>query len=99
LARLLSENPARIFGFYPKKGLIQKGSDADLILFDPNRVHTVQHRTQHSKAPYTLYEGRRCLGMPIFSMQRGRILVEDGEMKAKPGDGRFLSTKIKHAND
>jgi hypothetical protein len=37
--------------------------------------------------------------MPIFSMQRGRILVEDGEMKAKPGDGRFLSTKIKHAND
>ena len=99
LARLFSENPARIFGFYPKKGLIQKGSDADLIFFDPNRGHTVQHRTQHSKAPYTLYEGRRCLGMPIFSMQRGRILVEDGEMKAKPGDGRFLSTKIKHAKD
>jgi dihydropyrimidinase len=98
LARLLSENPARIFGFYPKKGVIQKGSDADLILFDPNRAHTIQHRTQHSNAPYTLYEGRRCLGMPIFSMQRGRILVEDGEMKAKPGDGRFLSTKIKHAN-
>ncbi len=99
LARLFSENPARIFGFYPKKGLIEKGSDADLILFDPNRVHTVQHRTQHSKAPYTLYEDRRCLGMPIFSMQRGRILVEDGEMKAKPGDGRFLPTKIKQAND
>ncbi len=98
LAQLFSENPARIFGFYPKKGVIQKGSDADLILFDPNRVHAIQHRTQHSNAPYTLYEGRRCLGMPIYSMQRGRILVEDGEMKAKPGDGRFLSTKIKHAN-
>ena len=97
LAQLFSENPAKIFGFYPKKGMIQKGSDADLILFDPNRVHTVQHRTQHSKAPYTLYEGRRCLGMPIFSMQRGRILVEDGEMKAKPGGGKFLSTKIEHA--
>ena len=99
LAQLFSENPAKIFGFYPKKGIIQKGSDADLILFDPNRVHTIQHRTQHSKAPYTLYEGRRCLGMPIFSMQRGRILIEDGEMKAKPGQGRFLSTKIKHVKD
>lgn len=99
LARLFSENPAKIFGFYPKKGMIQKGSDADLILFDPNRVHTIQHRTQHSKAPYTLYEGRRCLGTPILSMQRGRILVENGEMKAKPGEGRFLSTKINPATD
>ena len=95
LVQLFSENPARIFGFYPKKGVIQKGSDADLILFDPNRIHTIQHQTQHSKAPYSLYEGRRCLGMPVFSMQRGRILIEDGEMKAKPGGGKFLSTKIK----
>jgi dihydropyrimidinase len=99
LAQLFSENPAKIFGFYPRKGVIQKGSDADLILFDPNRVHTIQHRTQHSKAPYTLYEDRRCLGMPIFSMQRGRILVEDGEMKAKPGEGRFLPTKINPIKD
>jgi len=99
LAQLFSENPAKIFGFYPKKGTIEKGSDADLVLFDPNRAHVIQHRTQHSKAPYTLYEGRRCLGMPIFSMQRGRILIEDGVMKAKPGGGRFLSTKIKHAED
>ena len=95
LAQLFSENPAKIFGIYPKKGVIQKGSDADLILFDPNRVHTIQHRTQHSKAPYTLYEGRRCLGMPVLTMQRGRILIEDGEMKGKPGGGKFLFTKIK----
>jgi len=99
LAQLFSENPARIFGFYPKKGVIQEGSDADLILFDPNRIHTIQHRTQHSRAPYTLYEGRRCLGMPILSMQRGKVLVENGEMRANPGEGRFLSTKIKHAQD
>ncbi len=99
LARLFSENPARIFGFYPRKGVIQKGSDADLILFEPSRVHTIQHRTQHSKAPYTLYEGKTCLGMPVLSMQRGRILVENGEMKATPGAGRFLSTKIGHTED
>ena len=94
LARLFSENPARIFGFYPKKGIIQEGSDADLVLFDPNHVHLIRHREQHSRAPYTLYEGRKCLGMPIFSVQRGRILIEDGAIKARPGEGKFLPTKI-----
>jgi dihydropyrimidinase len=94
LVQLFSENPAKIFGLYPKKGVLQKGSDADLILFDPNQIHTIQHKTQHSRAPYTLYEGRRCLGMPILSMQRGKILIEDGEMKGRPGEGKFLQTKI-----
>jgi dihydropyrimidinase len=94
LVELFSENPAKIFGLYPKKGVLQKGSDADLILFDPNQIHTIQHKTQHSRAPYTLYEGRRCLGRPILSMQRGKILIEGGEMKARPGEGKFLPTKI-----
>jgi dihydropyrimidinase len=94
LTQLVSENPARIFGLYPKKGVIQKGSDADIVLFDPNQLHTLRHKTLHSGAPYTLYEGRRCLGKPGLVIQRGRILVEDGEMKGKPGEGRFLPTKI-----
>jgi len=94
LVQLLCENPAKIFGLYPKKGVIEKGSDADLVLFDPNQVQTIQSKTQHSKVPYTLYEGRRCLGMPILTMQRGKILIEGGEMKGKPGDGRFLATTI-----
>lgn len=94
LVQLLSENPARIFGLFPKKGTIQKGSDADLLLFDPKQLHTIQHQTQHSGAPYTLYEGRRCTGKPILVMQRGKIVIEDGKMKGKPGDGKFLPTKI-----
>jgi dihydropyrimidinase len=94
LVKLLSENPAKIFGLYPKKGTIQKGADADLVIFDPEQVHTIRHETQHSGAPYTLYEGRRCLGKPLLTMQRGRILVENGEMKGKPGEGKFLATKI-----
>ncbi|MDP2973375.1 MAG: amidohydrolase family protein, partial [Deltaproteobacteria bacterium] len=95
LVQLFSENPAKIFGLYPKKGTIQKGADADLLIFDPNQIHTIQYQTQHSGAPYTLYEGRRCKGKPILVMQRGKILIEDGEMKGRPGEGRFLSTKIK----
>lgn len=95
LVQLFSENPARIFGLYPKKGTIQKGADADIVIFDPKQVHTIQHQTQHSHAPYTLYEGRKCKGKPVLVMQRGRVVVENEEMKGKPGAGEFLSTKIK----
>jgi dihydropyrimidinase len=95
LVQLFSENPAKIFGLYPKKGILQKGSDADLVLFDPNQKHTIQHQTQHSGAPYTLYEARRCRGMVTLTMLRGRVLVENGELKARPGEGRFLPTRIK----
>jgi len=94
LAQLFSENPAKIFGLYPRKGAIQKGSDADLVIFDPKYAYTIKHDNQHSGAPYTVYEGRRCLGKAILTMQRGKILVEDGEMKGKAGEGKFLPTKI-----
>ncbi len=98
LVQLLSEGPAKIFGLYPHKGVIQKGSDADIVIFDPVRVHQIRHQTQHSKAPYTLYEGRRCKGKPILVIQRGKILIENEEMKGKPGQGQFLRIKIKKYN-
>lgn len=94
LVELLSENPARIFGLYPRKGVIQKSSDADLVIFDPHEAYTIRHESQHSRAPYTLYEGRDCLGTPVLTMQRGKIIVEDGALKRKPGEAEFLSTKI-----
>ena len=95
LVRLLSENPAKIFGLYPRKGTLQMGSDADLVLFDPAQVQEIHQQNLHSGAPYTLYEGRKCLGRPVLTIQRGRILVENGEMKGTPGTGKFLPTKIK----
>ncbi len=98
LVQLFSENPAKIFGLYPKKGVLQKGSDADLILLDPNQIHTIEHESQHSGALYTLYEGRRCRGKVTLTMQRGRVIVEGGELQGKPGEGNFLSTKIKRIN-
>jgi dihydropyrimidinase len=94
LVQVMSENPAKIFGLFPKKGALQKGADADVVIFDPHQVHTLQAHTQHSGVHFTVYEGRKCLGKPIFSIQRGRTLVEEGEMKAKPGTGQFLKTKI-----
>lgn len=90
LVQLLSETPARIFGLYPRKGSLQIGSDADLVVVDPTVRHILSGKTQHSKAGYTLYEGRECLGRPWMTFQRGRIVLNQDRLMARPGDGRFI---------
>ncbi len=94
LIRALSETPARLFGLYPQKGALQDGADADLVIFDPTRRDRLTQKTQHSHAPYTLYEGFECLGAPVVVMQRGEVIVENGELKSTEGRGRFLATRI-----
>ena len=93
LVQVMSENPARIFGLYPKKGALRVGSDADLVIVDPEREWIIEHANQHSNALYTPYEGRTVRGMPVLVMQRGEILVEEGELKARAGRGRYLRTE------
>ncbi len=93
MAQLMSENQARIFGIYPQKGTLEVGSDADLVVWDPAAQWTITHGTQHSNAPYTLYEGRHVLGRPVLVMQRGETVVREGELVGRTGQGRFLATK------
>jgi dihydroorotase-like cyclic amidohydrolase len=93
MVRVLCENPARIFGLFPQKGTLRPGSDADLVVFDPSVSTRIEHRTQHSRASYTAYEGRSVTGAPVVVMQRGDVLVERGELRAKPGRARFLATR------
>jgi dihydropyrimidinase len=92
LVQVLCENPARIFGLYPQKGTVVTSSDADLVVFDPTREFTIQAENQHSKAGYTLYEGRKVLGWPEMSFQRGQRVLWQGEVVAEAGQGRFLPT-------
>ncbi len=92
LAQILSENPARIFGLYPRKGAIAPGSDADMVVFDPTCEFTISAANQHSNVGYTLYEGRKVLGWPEMSFQRGKRVLWHGELVAQPGQGCFLST-------
>ena len=94
LVRALSESPARIFGLYPQKGVIQEGSDADLVIFDPAKAFKIMQATQHSNTPYSLYEGFDGTGAPALVMQCGEVVVEGEALKGTSGNGRFLKTHI-----
>ena len=90
LQEVISENPARVFGFYPKKGTIRKGSDADLVIVDLKVKRKVRASDLHYKVGWTPYEGWRLQGWPRLTMRRGSVVFEDGQILAKPGEARFL---------
>jgi dihydropyrimidinase len=96
LAQVLSENPARIFGLYPRKGTLTPGADADIVIYDPTRSFTITQENQHSNVGYTLFEGRTVLGWPEMSFQRGQPVLADGKVVRDPGCGQFLPTRETH---
>ena len=90
MVELLATNPARLFGLYPRKGTIAVGSDADLVVFDPEKQVTISATTHHSKSDYNLYEGTTVTGSPEVVLLRGHVLVENDELVASPGIGQFV---------
>ena len=90
LARVMSEEPARIFGL-ERKGAIAPGFDADLVIVDPDREMELRADDQVGASRYTLYEGRRVRGGPVMTLRRGEVLVEGGVLRHRRGGGRFLA--------
>ena len=87
---LTSTAPAKIFGLFPRKGTIAPGSDADIVIFDPNRTITLSARTLHMKVDYNPYEGRQVTGATDTVLSRGRLVIENGQLAARGGSGSFL---------
>jgi len=87
---LTSTNPARLFGLYPRKGTIAVGSDADLIVLDPDQRRTIDGRSMRSRAGYSAYDGAEVHGWPRYTVSRGEVVLEDGQVLAAPGRGRWL---------
>ena len=85
-----STNPAKLFGLYPRKGTIAIGSDADLVLWDPNETRTVRDEDMFSKAGYSTYSGREVTGWPKITIRRGEIVYQDGRITAEAGSGQLL---------
>ena len=89
LVQVLCENPAKIFGLWPRKGAIAAGSDADVVIWDPARTHTVTK--QHGNTDFSSFEGFELLGMPELVMQRGEVIVRDGTLVGGQGKARFMA--------
>ncbi|HEU4327327.1 MAG TPA: dihydropyrimidinase [Roseiflexaceae bacterium] len=87
---LCCTNPAKLFGCYPRKGAITPGSDADIVVWDPQRKGVITAAAQHQRTDYNLYEGMEVTGLPSVVLSRGRVLVQDGEWKGERGAGAFV---------
>lgn len=91
LVALLCENPARLLGLYPRKGAIQPGSDADLVIVDPSRSTVPQDEGMESKSAWTPYAGWELQGAPVMTLLRGAVIAEEGVVLNEPGSGRHVS--------
>jgi dihydropyrimidinase len=91
--QLVSTAPAKLFGLYPRKGTIGVGSDADLVIFDPNEEQVISVKTHHMRVDYSMFEGTKVKGVAKIVLSRGRVLVENGKFLGRAGAGEFLRRK------
>lgn len=95
---VVATTPAKLFGMYPRKGAIRTGSDADIVVFDPERRVTLTAASHHSAVDYNLYEGIEVIGAPDVVLVRGHAVVAGGELIGQPGDGRYVA-RARHGED
>lgn len=88
--RICCENPAKIFGVYPRKGIIEKGSDANLVIVDLKMKRKIRAEELHYKVGWTPYEGWTMKGWPVLTIHSGRVVYQDGQLMGKAGDAQFL---------
>lgn len=87
-------SPAKIFGLYPRKGAIAVGSDADLVVYDPNQQVTLAQTGLHQRVDYCPYEGHKVVGYPSVVLLRGEVIVQDGQYVGYPGQGQFVKREV-----
>jgi len=93
LVQVCSTNPAKLFGLYPNKGTIAVGSDADVLVFDPDREVTLSHNGLQTNCDWSPYEGFKLKGYPALTVSRGKVVAENGKFVGVVGHGRFVTRK------
>src|SRR5271157_4737216 len=87
---IVSTTPAKLFGLFPRKGTIVVGSDADLVIFDPNKEETISAKTHHMRVDYSMFEGIHVKGLPRQVLVGGKVTIDDGKFVGHVGQGQFL---------
>lgn len=90
---LTSTNPAKLFGLYPKKGTIAEGSDADIVIFNPDKKLTVDYKKLSTNCDWSPYQGMKLTGYPEVTISRGEVVAKDGKFVGKVGRGKFVPRK------
>ncbi len=91
LSEVMSMNPANIFGFYPRKGSLLPGSDADMVIIDLNKRVIVDPEKLRSRSDFSLFEGITLQGWPVYTLKSGKVLLENGEIKEETTSGRIIN--------
>jgi dihydroorotase-like cyclic amidohydrolase len=89
--RFAVTNPAKIIGIYPRKGIIQIGSDADFAIVDMKKERTFTDEGLYTKVGWSPFEGKKVKGVPVMTIRRGEVIMDGGEVTGKPGSGKFLA--------
>ena len=89
-----STTPARMFGLYPRKGVIAPGSDADIVVYDPRAQQTLSAETHHMNVDYSAYEGLAITGRVETVLSRGRVVIDGGAFHGADGHGQFLAREL-----
>jgi len=87
---MVSTAPAKLFGLHPRKGVIAPGSDADIVVWDPDREQSLSVADLHMRVDYSPYEGKVVRGSPSHVLSNGKVIIEDGKYQGRTGEGRYV---------
>jgi dihydropyrimidinase len=91
-----STNAAKIFNIYPRKGAVEPGADADIVVWDPAATKTISKKTHHQNVDFNIFEGMKVTGLASHTISQGKLVYAKGDLRAVKGAGRYIKRPAFH---